>query len=107
MIFTKAIIRQLISNGENPGKDHKPVVKVFNPYGGGTWLFSEMDQDGRLFGLCDHGVGCPEVGYADRSEVEGCKVFGTLPLERDRQFKAEMTLSGYAAEARRLGRVEA
>ncbi len=41
--------------------DHLPVVKIFCPWGGATWLLSELDrQDPDIaFGLCDLGLGFP------------------------------------------------
>ena len=48
----------------------KPVVKFFNPTGVGTWLISEMDEQGIMFGLCDLGMGSPELGYVALQELE-------------------------------------
>ena len=54
----------LLANGREPNRDHIPVVKLFNPMGPATWLLCELDADGdTLFGLCDLGVGEPELGY--------------------------------------------
>ena len=44
--------------------DFRPVVKLFTPDGAATWLLTEIDpayQD-IVFGLCDLGMGCPELG---------------------------------------------
>lgn len=118
-IFTADIIRKLVANGnatreaQAAGKDepdHKPVVKVFNPYGAATWLFTEIDEDGRLFGLCDLGQGFPELGYVSREEVETLRIRRgpcQLPLERDAHFTADKPLSEYAAEARLAQRIVA
>jgi len=115
--FTKAIEAQLRKNaaeseaailkdGNTP--NHKPVVKIFNPYGAATWLFTELHTDGRLFGLCDLGMGEPELGYADLNELMAVKTrpFG-LPLERDLHFTAKMTLKEYAEKAQAEGRLTA
>jgi hypothetical protein len=113
-IFTAEIIRKLQRNaaaqqaGGDP--DPVPVVKVFNPYGAHTWLFTELHEDGRLFGLCDMGMGEPELGYADRAEIEALRVRvgqSRLPLERDAWFQADKTLRGYADDARARGRIAA
>jgi hypothetical protein len=74
--------------------DHKLVIKVFNPYARATWLLTESDPDNpdRLFGLCDPGIGSPEIGYVLRSEIEevGVKIgCYRMPLERDEHFKAK------------------
>lgn len=59
-------------DGNTP--DHKPVVKLFVPWGAGTWLLSEIDEDGdRAFGLCDLGFGEPELGYVSLSELRSIR----------------------------------
>ncbi len=52
--------------------DHLPVVKFFDPTGAATWLITEMMQDEPdiLFGLCDLGLGCPELGYVITDKAE-------------------------------------
>ncbi|MDK3075485.1 DUF2958 domain-containing protein [Sedimentitalea sp. JM2-8] len=87
--------------------DHMPVVKLFTPDAGCTWLISELDPDDPdlAFGLCDLGVGCPELGSVRISEIESVRgVFG-LPVERDRHFTADRSLSAYADLARENGRI--
>ena len=109
MIVTKAIEKQLRANSANTDKDNiKPVMKLF---GGSacTWLISEMDQDGdTLFGLCDLGMGSPELGYVSLKELLALRFrpFG-LPIERDRYFAANKTLVEYANEARSADRIVA
>lgn len=55
----------LLANGrralEEEGFDPVPVV---TPDAGATWLLTEIDPDGpdHAFGLCDLGLGCPELG---------------------------------------------
>jgi len=108
-IFTQEILDKLMANGratldaQDSGRtepDHVPVVKVFNPFGSGTWLFTECDPDepDRLFGLCH--IFEPELGYASRSEIEGVRVMGGLSLERDLYFRPEHPLSVYARAAK-------
>ncbi|MHC2584196.1 DUF2958 domain-containing protein [Bradyrhizobium diazoefficiens] len=84
-----------------------PILKLFTPDAGATWLISEADiQDpDRLFGLCDLGVGAPELGYVSLAEI--MKVRGRLgmPVERDLHFVADKPLSAYAEEARAKGRI--
>jgi len=89
--------------------DPRPVVKLFNPCGAATWLLTELvpDEDGDLaFGLCDLGMGFPEIGYVSLEELAGIALAGGLYIERDEHFTANKTLSEYAADARRLGRIE-
>lgn len=88
--------------------DFPPVLKVFNPYGGQTWLFTELDDHGRLFGLCDMGMGEPELGYVMREELEGLRIQRgncRLPLERDAHFHAVAPLGDYVDAARKAGRI--
>jgi len=112
LIFTKAVLAALAKNGAASAakeQDHKPVIKVFNPCGGATWLLSESDPEepDRLFGLCDLGMGSPELGYVLRSELETTKGRLGLHMERDRWFKADKTLTQYAEEAYKEGRIAA
>lgn len=96
-----ALVRQT-----GDGSDLKPVVKFFNPTGGGTWLITEIDEDGdRLFGLCDLGHGSPELGYVSLSELSQVQGRFGLGIERDMHFKATKTIAEYADEARRKGRI--
>lgn len=112
LIFTKDILRKLAANGAASAikeQDHKPVIKVFNPCGGATWLLSESypnDPD-VLFGLCDLGQGCAELGTVLRSELETVTGRLGLHMERDKFFVATKTLTEYAAEAAKAGRITA
>src|ERR1700691_5825137 len=78
-LITKPQIEQLLANGraqraaidqEAKALDFKPVVKLFTPDAQCTWLLTELDPDGGLaFGLCDLGLGCPELGYVSLAEL--------------------------------------
>ena len=117
MLLTKALRAKLLKNGAvnaaniaRDGKtvDFQPVVKFFNPCGAATWLVSEMDEDGNLmFGLCDLGMGCPELGHISLHELSSVRLRFGLRIERDMHFKADKTLTGYADEARAKGRIAA
>ena len=106
-LITAPLHRRLLANGARPGADHVPVLKLFDPCGSATWLFTEMDPDhpDRLFGLCDTGCGLPEPGHASLAELARARGRFGLPLERDRHFTACAPLSVYAAAARRAGRI--
>lgn len=91
------------ANSPDGGIDHKPVVKFFNPCGAGTWLISEMDKDGLMFGLCDLGNGCPELGYVSFDELISIQLPFGLNIERDMYWEANKTLSEYADAARTIG----
>jgi hypothetical protein len=108
------LLAKLIENGrtseERDGFDPFPVVKLFTPDAAATWLFTEAypeDSDVRLFGLCDLGMGCPELGYAMLSEIEDVRGKLGLPVERDLFFKAEHRLTTYAERARQAGMIVA
>jgi len=116
-LFTKAQAQELAANGrrseaasrEGDTFDPVPVVKLFNPVGAGTWLISESDPQDRdiLFGLCDLGVGCPELGSVRASELSSyCGPLG-LGIERDRHFTPSHPLSWYADQARQKGYITA
>lgn len=85
--------------------DPFPVVKLFTPDAGATWLLTELDPDDPdiAFGLCDLGLGFPELGSVRLSEIETARGHLGLGVERDRYFVAEKALSAYADEARRRG----
>ncbi len=87
--------------------DHFPVVKLFTPDAGATWLITECDLDepNRFFGLCDLGVGAPELGYVSIAEIMSVRGPLGLPVERDLYFVADKPLSAYAEEARIKGRI--
>lgn len=97
----------LLSDGTIPEPDHNPVVKFFNPCGASTWLISEMDEDGRMFGLCDLGQGFTELGYVMLDELESIRLPFGLGIERDRHWKPKQTLSAYADDGREAGRIAA
>tara|TARA_R110002049_G_scaffold67291_6_gene174790 strand:- start:490 stop:849 length:360 start_codon:yes stop_codon:yes gene_type:complete len=89
--------------------DHEPVVKLLCPWGSGTWLLSELDPEepDTAFGLCDLGVGCPELGSVSLAELASVRGPGGLGIERDRHFTAKKPLSAYATEARQAGGIVA
>jgi hypothetical protein len=90
-------------------QDFQPVVKLFCPWGAATWLLSELDPEDPdiAFGLCDLGMGFPELGNVSLGEMESVTGPGGLRIERDLHFKADKTLSAYAEEARLHQRIVA
>jgi hypothetical protein len=92
----------ILSEGDLNTCDFPPVVKLFNPCGGATWLLTELDNDDPdiAFGLCDLGMGFPELGSVRISELESYKGPLGIGIERDEHFEASMTLSAYAELAR-------
>lgn len=102
-------IRQQLELTEEPDLDFLPVVKLFTPDAGCTWLLTEIDPEDPdiAFGLCDLGMGCPELGSVSLSELEAVRGRLGLPIERDRYFSPTKTLTAYADEARAHGGIRA
>ena len=102
---------QLLANGRlsmtAEDFDPAPVVKLFTPNAGATWLLTELDSEDIAFGLCDLGQGFPELGYVSLAELEGLREKWGLPIECDLHFIADKPLSGYAREARLAARIVA
>jgi hypothetical protein len=91
--------------GDEP--DHEPVAKLFMPVGAATWLLTEIDpQDpDQAFGLCDLGMGYPELGWVSLAEILSVKKMG-LGVERDLHWTAKgHRLSQFASRAREAGRI--
>ncbi len=102
-LMTKEILGKLKSNPRITDDNglNKPWLKLFNPTGSGTWLISEIEDDGdTMFGLCDLGHGSPELGYVSLKELESLKLPFGLKIERDMYFKPTKSLGEYADEAR-------
>jgi Protein of unknown function (DUF2958) len=85
--------------------DFRPVVKIFTPDAQCTWLLTEIDPDSVAFGLCDLGMGEPELGYVSLAELAAVHGKPGLPIERDLHFEADKTIGAYADEARSHGRI--
>ncbi len=118
-LLTASQRAQLLANGErlrdmmrtHPEAviDFVPVVKLFTPDAGCTWLLTEIDPDDtdRAFGLCDLGMGYPELGYVSLEELASVRGKLGLPIERDLHFAPVKPISAYVNEARALGRISA
>ena len=114
-LFTKNIHDKLLANGRKQDAvrgtgdeiDFPPVVKLFTPDGGSTWLLTELDpQDPDIaFGLCDLGMGCPELGTVRKSQLETGRGCLGLPIERDKFFQASHPLSVYTRAANQAYRI--
>jgi Protein of unknown function (DUF2958) len=115
-LLTKDLRCRLLRNGEIRRKldedgeadpDFIPVVKLFTPDAGATWLLTELDPDEPdiAFGLCDLGLGCSELGYVSISELESVRGKLGLPVERDRHFEPTFTISVYARAAWTAGHI--
>lgn len=103
-LFTKPQYQQLLKNGtgQNRGQDHFPVVKLFTPDAQATWLLTDIDPEDpdMAFGLCDLGMGYPEMGYVSLNELTSLRGKLGLPIERELHFVTTHPLSVYAEAAR-------
>ena len=113
-LFAKTQTEQLIADyqaqivrmdNQQPDIDFKPVVKLFTPDAQCTWLLTELGNDDIAYGLCDLGMGCPEIGFVCMSEIRELRGPLGLPVERDLDFDADKTLAAYADEARAHARI--
>lgn len=109
-LLTQFITEKLLRNGRlqealaedgRADADFIPVVKLFTPDANCTWLLTELDPEEPdiAFGLCDLGMGCPELGTVRISELESVRGALGLPVERDLHFAPMHTLSVYARAA--------
>ncbi|MFU8816081.1 MAG: DUF2958 domain-containing protein [Pseudomonadales bacterium] len=109
-LLTHSIREQLLRNGrtraalEASGEgeaDFPPVVKLFTPDAQCAWLLSEIDplNSDLAFGLCDLGMGSPELGSVCLSDLQALRGALGLPVERDRHFTPTHRLSVYARAA--------
>jgi hypothetical protein len=62
-------------------------------------------ESSTCFGLCDLGLGLPELGYVCMRELREIRGPLGLPIERDLHFEADKPISAYADEARTHGRI--
>ena len=103
-LLTPELAERLRANASLPDTDHVPVVKLFNPAGAGTWLVTELDEDGdTLFGLADLGFGCPELGSFSLGELQALRLPFGLSIERDLWFSTSFPLTVWAETSRSAG----
>lgn len=105
-LVTPEITQMLLENGarlvRKPDFDPCPVVKFFTPDAACTWLIAWAEADGQdlmLWGLCDLGLGYPELGPVLLSELLAVRGHLGLGVERDPIFCARKPLSDYCAQA--------
>lgn len=102
---------QLLANGwrsqADAAFDPAPVVKLFTPDAGATWLLTEIDpaEPDHAFGLCDLGLGYPELGWVSLEDITTVRGKLGLAVERDLHFRTYKRLSAFAREARLVGRI--
>lgn len=91
---TATQLRKATTQASEPAATRKVVVKYFTPDANCTWFVIEGEQlangDWRLFGLCDLGMGSPELGYVMLSELQAVRGRMGLPVERDRHYSGTL-----------------
>lgn len=99
--------RQAAVKGTPEELDLEPVVKLFNPWGPGIWLLTEIDPDDETvaWGLCDLGQGFPEFGTVSLVELAGWPGVLGAGIERDLDFTAGGPISAYIKAASKAGRI--
>ena len=104
-------VERLLDNGRKiamtGNDDVEPVVKLFTPDAGCTWLLVSIDPDEPdiAYGLCDLGLGCAEIGSVSIAEIKSVRGAVGLPPERDLHFEAEGTLGWYAERSHVSGSI--
>ena len=84
--------------------DFQPVVKWFDQLSRATWLISEVDDTETMaFGLCDLGMGFPEMGSVSIDDINSIKLVDSYRIVKDIHWQAFQSLTQYANDARRAG----
>lgn len=90
-----------LADGKEP-EDEVPLVLLFTPDAGCRWLLSHInpvDYD-LAYGVCDMGMGWPELDYVSFSELVCLRGELGLPVQRHPYFGPDKTNSRYLEEAR-------
>lgn len=95
-LLTQDIIKKLPPLFSQDGKEPEdiPIIaRFFTPDAQCTWWITEGTREGNdwcLFGLCDLGLGFPELGMVMLSELENLRGNMGLPVERDRYWQGSL-----------------
>lgn len=112
-LYTPEQEAELLANGElsESGNDidPHPVVKLYALNSRAIWLLTELSTslDGLAFGLCDLGMGEPELGNVYIPDLEAFKhaTRDAFLIERDLEFEATHPLSVYTLAADYAGEI--
>lgn len=102
---------QLLTNGHARAADEQadlwPVVRLFTPDSHATWLLAALDPaDGdTAWGVCDVGIGMPELGCIKLSDLAAIVGPDQLPVRRDLHFHAARPMSEYLRLAQANGSI--
>ena len=110
-LLTDDITAKMVENGRTEASDENadlvPVIKLFNPAGKETWLLTSLDPDdhAHAYGLCDLGMGEPELGFVDMGSLTAIRNHLGLGIERDVHWTGTHRLSDYARMAWKAGSI--
>ncbi len=104
VLMTDEIAAQLqrLESVTLPETERPIVVKYFTPDAQCTWYILDgenYDGDWCLFGLCDLGMGFPELGSVMLSDLQSVRGKLGLPVERDLHYTG--TLADARVEVKR------
>ena len=104
-LITKAMVAPLIAAYEHSAETgeggKKIIAKLFTPWGAASWHIvsatpldaingepcePENAKDWHMFGLCDLGMGFPELGYVLLSQLQEIHDPFGLTIERDMHY---------------------
>lgn len=93
---------QVAVKGTPAELDFIPVVKLFTPDADCIWLLTELDPEDPdiAFGLCDLGMGFPELGSVSLEEINSVRRKLGIAIICDPDFAPGFTISVYAHAAR-------
>jgi hypothetical protein len=109
-LISDAQRQQLLANGAARARgeaiDPYPAVKLHTLDAGAVWLLTDLAADGdEAFGLCDAGLGSPELGHVRLSALEQMRGPRGLAVVADPHFVPRQPLSAYVAQAQRDGSI--
>ena len=86
----------------------RPLVKIYMTEPRRVWLLTDIDPvfPHRAFGISDLGTGLALIASVNIEAFAFCRDTLGLPIYRDPDFKATMTLREYAIDARLRGRLD-
>lgn len=95
---------RLLANGRRGAHraiDCYPVVKLYTPDAHATWVLAALDahDEDTAFGLCDVGIGAPELGNIKLSDLAAIRGPRGQRVQRDPRFKPARSLGEYFARA--------
>ncbi|MGH7463331.1 MAG: DUF2958 domain-containing protein [Longimicrobiales bacterium] len=110
-LITDELRELLLANGHACLADERvdlwPVVRLFTPDAHAIWLLAALDPtDGdTAWGLCDVGIGMPELGSIKLSDLATIVGPQRMPVRRDLHFHPARPMSEYLRLAQANGSI--